>query len=187
MAVPYQRHKWLTPYQRHKKKWGECQKCPLHRTRNKVVLARGKIPADVLFIGEAPGASEDVLGKPFIGPAGKLLDRIIRESLGNTSYLLTNLVGCIPLGDDGNKTAEPPPKRIKSCSPRLQELVKMCDPEIVVYVGKLAQRYGPRHLDKTKTVSIIHPAAILRMDVSQKGLAMQRNIVTLKNAVEVPF
>ena len=87
----------MTPYQRHKAKWKDCNGCELARQRKRVVLVRGYLPCQVLFIGEAPGSSEDLLGKPFIGPAGKLFDRILAESLPQgCRFALTNLVGCFP-------------------------------------------------------------------------------------------
>lgn len=72
----------LSPFQRHVAKWKGCTRCELCEGRKKVVLARGTVPADIVFIGEAPGPSEDSLGKPFIGPAGRVLDQIIQQALG---------------------------------------------------------------------------------------------------------
>lgn len=180
----------MTPYQRHKQEWGNCQKCELKRRRHRVVLGRGAIPAKVLFIGEAPGVSEDVIGKPFIGPAGKLLDHIIREALPRlrpVTYAITNLVGCIPLDEEGEKTAEPPKDCIKTCAVRLGGFAGLCCPSLVVYLGKLAAIHGPKTLGNVRSIKLIHPAAVLRMDVSQKGLAVQRSIVTLRDAVEISF
>lgn len=176
----------MTPYQKHKQKWCNCQKCELHRRRHRVVLGRGALPAKVLFVGEAPGASEDVIGKPFVGPAGKLLDHVIREAAfpAATSYAITNLVACIPLDEEGEKTAEPPKDCVKTCAVRLGEFAGLCCPSLVVYVGKLSAKHGPKTLGNVRSVKLIHPAAILRMDVSQKGLAIQRSIVTLRDAAE---
>ena len=169
----------MTPYQRHCKRWKECKRCLLCRERKRVVLARGKIPADVLFVGEAPGASEDVLGKPFIGPAGKLLDRIIEHGIdGQADYALTNLVACIPK-EQGNKMGEPPEAAIEACRPRLKAFIRLCEPKVVVAVGKLAKT----HLGDLADVSIVHPAAILRMDPAQKGLAIHRCVVTIADAI----
>lgn len=177
-------------YSEHKAKWKDCQLCPLGKTRTRIVLARGTVPCKVLFIGEAPGASEDSHGVPFIGPAGHLLDRIIKEALPPfTTFALTNLVACIPLGDDGNKTAEPSKESITACQDRLWEFVEMCQPELVVLVGTLSKKHFGTS-DQWATTDIIHPAAILRMDVSQKGLAIQRSIVRISTALEnaeVPF
>jgi len=61
-----------------------CTNCQLHKTRKQVVVGRGTIPADILFIGEAPGISEDTIGLAFIGEGGKLLDYMIQEAVKNT-------------------------------------------------------------------------------------------------------
>jgi uracil-DNA glycosylase family 4 len=174
------RKKMFSPYQNHQRKWKQCQKCELCRTRQNVVLARGKVPATVLLVGEAPGASEDLIGKPFVGPAGRLLDQLIEQSLGDLSYCVTNLVGCIPIGEEGSKVAEPDKKRILACRPRLQEIIELVKPKLLVRIGKLSQTYCPAI---EHTVNITHPAAILRMDVSQQGLALQRCLVILQDAV----
>jgi uracil-DNA glycosylase len=194
-------------YQIHKEKWSSCTRCTLCETRSSVVLARGSLPCDILFIGEAPGASEDALVRPFIGPAGKLLDQIIARAFpmhveigedGHTerhcyevAWAFTNLVACIPLGEDGNKTAEPDEKAIRACQPRLQEMIVIAKPKLVVTVGKLPELWlkpGYKHSIKlpigVKQVAIVHPAAILRGPEFQKGLAIQRCEVILRTAVE---
>ena len=173
-----------TRYQAHRQRWEDCTACPLHRGRTQVVLARGHLPADVLFLGEAPGASEDILGRPFVGPAGKLLDDITSTALPShitTAY--TNLVACIPRDEQATKIAEPPKQAIQACHPRLTELVQLCGPQLVVCVGALATKYmADEGLDDCTVISIIHPAAILRMDISQRGLARQRVMVALEDA-----
>lgn len=185
----------MTSYQKHKKRWSSCKKCDLYYHRKHVVLTRGKVPADVLFIGEAPGASEDVLGVPFVGPAGKLLDRIIERSLdGQWDYALTNLVACIPLDEGGRKAGEPSEECIEACAPRLQEFIGLCKPRLVIAVGRLAEKKLTHYkkweigmLSRTHPldlIDIIHPAAILRMDISQRGLAVQRSIVVISDAVD---
>jgi uracil-DNA glycosylase len=70
-----------TLWSAHVDDWKDCTRCPLHTVRSNVVLARGSIPCDILFVGEAPGRSEDALGKPFVGPAGILLDEMIEDAL----------------------------------------------------------------------------------------------------------
>lgn len=181
----------MTPYQRHCKKWKKCIRCKLCSSRNKVVLVRGIIPAEILFIGEAPGTSENTRGIPFHGPAGKLLDRIIKQSIdGQYDYAITNLVGCIPLDSEGNKLPEPPKVSILACRPRLAEFIGLVNPKLVVFVGKLAVTCATGVMSYrvsrklSKTIHIIHPAAILRMDLSQKGLAVKRSIVTIEDAVD---
>lgn len=207
-------------YQLHVEKWKDCNLCPLCETRNKVVLARGQIPCDVLMVGEAPGNSENVLGRPFVGPAGKLLDEIIAEALkglGETVDIggfdgqgiplmdwasldlriaFTNLVACIPLGEEGKKTAEPSKESILACSERLIEFTMICKPRLIVRVGELSRKWVATlfdnaqvwdKLDKPAVITITHPAAILRADVTQKSLAIQRCIVTLRDAFQNTF
>jgi uracil-DNA glycosylase len=167
----------LSSYGRHKARWINCTRCSLCEKRNKVCLARGTIPCDVLFLGEAPGVSEDVLGSPFVGPAGHLLDRIIEESIPDeVDYALTNLVACIPKDEDNDKVGEPPEEAINACAPRLKEFVRICRPNRVILVGTLAHKHFK---EDVPTVKILHPAAILRLDVSQRGLAIQRSIVAI--------
>jgi uracil-DNA glycosylase len=163
-------------YKRHKAKWSKCTKCELHQYRNRIVLARGKLPCDILFVGEAPGQSEDVIGKPFCGPAGKLMDYMLQQAIGDTdaSYALTNLVACIPKGEDNRKLTEPSKECIKACRSRLNELIKMANADVVIAVGRLAEK----HLT---SISIPHPASLLRMDVSRKNLEIQRTITDIRD------
>jgi len=181
-----------TLYQEHRNRWTECNKCELCSQRNHVVLARGMVPSPILFIGEAPGQSEDVLGKPFVGPAGKLLDRIIDQAIdGQHNYALTNLVACFPRDAKEEGTHEPPKEAIEACIPRLREFVRMCKPQLIVLVGRLAAKHivdqdqfgPPWSSTPLRFCEIIHPASILRADVSQRGLAIQRSIVILDDAV----
>lgn len=194
----------LSPWKSHVARWGDCRLCPLCDTRKKIVLARGSLPCDVLFIGEAPGPSEDVIGQPFVGPAGHLLDEIMtRAGFDETDVgvrpvtrAFTNLVACIPKDESsGDKFTEPPLESIKACFPRLVELVRMAKPKLIITVGKLAAKhvYGQAQFDPVDWLpenhfiqweEIIHPAAILRMDLSQRGLQIQRTIVKLSDALE---
>lgn len=187
----------MKPFQQHLLNWKNCTACSLCEGRRNVVLFRGQIPCDVLMIGEAPGASEDVLGSPFTGPAGHLLDEIIRtadqsrftdfEDWNNSPSVrigFTNLVSCIPIGDDGSKVKEPPDEAIKACAPRLQEIVEICKPRLIVCVGQLPKKWLGKvipHRDAT-SVQITHPAVLLRMDASQYGLAYRQCVVTLADA-----
>ncbi len=172
-------------YKQHREKWKNCKECDLCERRTKVVLARGTIPCDVLFVGEAPGVSEDVLGRPFVGPAGKLLDKIIKEAMIMARVSLpiafTNLICCIPKDGDNQKVTEPPKYAVDACADRLYEFEELCDPDLIVLVGKLPSKY---YSTTVGTIAIVHPAAILRMDVSQKGLQIQRAVVTLADAFE---
>lgn len=183
----------LTPFQHFVERWRSCTACHLHTTRQQVVLCRGTIPAQVLFIGEGPGHSEDSLGEPFVGPAGKLLDDIIAQGIPESiTYAITNLVCCLPVDEEtGGKAVEPDDESIKACSVRLIEFVELCRPRLIVCVGKLAKdwlepgyRYSIRIPRDIPQVSIVHPAWILRANVAQRGLAIQRCVVTVQSAVE---
>lgn len=180
-------------WKEHKAKWSNCQACDLCEGRSNVVLARGTLPCDVLFVGEAPGDSEDVVGKPFVGPAGKLLDEIIQEagfSQRRISCAFTNLVACVPKWD-GDKR-EPTPEEIEACSGRLMALYNLATPSILVQVGKLSEKYALMFSDfdyDVIKISITHPAAIIRAPLASRSLAIQRCIVTLREALDdlVPF
>lgn len=172
-----------TMYQNHVTRWKDCKQCSLCKGRKRVVLARGTIPCNILFIGEAPGRSEDSTGKPFTGPAGHMLDRIIKRAVPDSfTYALTNLVCCIPKDESGSKATEPSEEAIEACSERLREMVEICDPDLIVFVGRLSGKNGVFR-SGCKTAEIVHPAAILRMDVSQKSLAERRATATVEDAV----
>ena len=185
-------------------KWKDGCNSGLCEGATHICFARGSIPADVLFIGEAPGESENVLGVPFIGPAGKLLDRIINKGVPkNLTCALTNLVGCIPRDvSSGNKASEPLPEEVRSCLPRLKEFVGIVKPRLVIAVGELAKIHitgQSMFSDKEhgnlswlgdgtlEFANIVHPAFILRMNLAQQSLAEQRCVVIIRNAVEDTF
>lgn len=179
----------------HVKQWSNCTACDLCGGRRSVVLARGKLPCDVLFVGEAPGESEDVMGYPFAGPAGKLLDKMVRLALADClqpgaaclRMAYTNLVACIPR-EDGRKAGEPPKAAIKACAPRLAQLGKLASPKLLVCVGQLTAKHAPEALQWPKgelpLLAIVHPTAILRASVAQQSFAIERCIVQLKQAFD---
>jgi uracil-DNA glycosylase family 4 len=185
-------------YQTHVDKWKEKGGCGSRYCEGatKLVFARGKIPSDIVFVGEGPGRSENILGKPFVGIAGKLLDHIIGQSVPESiRYSITNLVSCIPLEDGETKESAPDDECVIQCQPRLLEFIKLAKPRMVVSVGKLAedfldQKY--KHALKLPLnseggvilqASITHPAALLRVNVVQRELAIKRAIVTIRRAV----
>lgn len=173
----------VTTYRQHCDKWKDGCGATICEYASKVVLARGTIPCHVLFVGEAPGPSEDLIGAPFVGPAGQLLDRMIGTALnGRTDLKLafTNLVGCIPKDDGGVKWHEPDEDSTIKCQDRLKEFIKLANPRVVVFVGKLTKEWinsGYKFqikLDKDiSTVEIAHPASILRAKVTNQGLMIQ--------------
>ena len=173
----------------HVQNWKDCQECGLGQQRNRICLARGSVPADILFVGEAPGDSENVIGQPFVGPAGKLLDQIVRLSVGDYRTAYTNLVACLPRYDGA--LDEPDADDIKACSPRLKEFVEIVRPRLIVAVGALAASYltgGTKHQIKFKepirTITITHPSAVLRANITQRELMIQRAVATVATAVD---
>lgn len=183
----------MTKWQLHVTQWRSCERCWLHETRKQVVLCRGSVPADVVFIGEAPGESENVVGRPFVGPAGQVLDKIIAEALRDKyTYCVTNLVGCIPRDpDDNSKLSKPDAECVVSCAPRLQEVVQMCDPKLLVLVGTEAKDYtipgirGNVEFHKPiHRVEVVHPAWILRQSAAMRDVHVRRSILAIQAALE---
>ena len=185
-----------TAYQIFRDRWGRGCGSGLCEGANKIVLCRGSLPCDALFVGEAPGVSEDCLGRPFVGPAGKLLDWIIDQAMPEETKLtwaFTNLVGCLPRDPDGRKASEPLPEEIEECAPRLEEFIaKVAKPRLIVCVGDHANHWiigtkWRRHIllgYAGKMIHIVHPAAILRANQAQQGLMRQRAEVVLRNVLE---
>ena len=175
----------LSPFQRLVADWRDCERCELCQVRKQVVFVRGSLPCDVLLIGEAPGEAENILGAPFKGPAGKLLDYMIEEARYEVTIPFTiafcNLIGCIPKGED-RKKSEPTPKEIEACRPRLQKIIELANPSVVVCVKAIGDR-------KVEVFPIIHPAFVLHADKSQKGLLTQKTIINLVEAFQaiIPF
>lgn len=183
-------------YQLLKAKWANCKLCDLCEGRKHVVNIRGHIPSNILFIGEAPGDSEDVLGKPFVGPAGKMLDSMISIALENTSgyydtkptMAFINTVGCIPKAN-GNKVGEPRPDQMRACYPRLASLLRMCLPATGILVGKVSQDWVKENIDDIRSLhpllkdtvflDLTHPASILKSNITQRGLLYQKALADL--------
>ncbi|MGC9143670.1 uracil-DNA glycosylase [Hydrogenobaculum sp.] len=113
----------------------DCKKCQLSEQRTQVVFGDGNPDSKVLFVGEAPGADEDVEGKPFVGKAGKLLTQELERVglLRQRDYYITNVVKCRP---PGNRTPEE--QEMITCSYILKEEVKLIKPQLVIALGKTA-------------------------------------------------
>lgn len=175
--------------QLHTEQWRSCERCSLHLTRKNVVIYRGKMPCDLLFIGEGPGKSENAQGRPFIGEAGHLLDAIIADSVPtDIRYALTNLVGCLPLeNEDGRRT--PTDESIKACGPRLVDFTEIAAPKLIVCVGKLATHWLDPYLKESikiptiPRVDITHPSAILQAPTIQQGMMRRRCIIAIRDGI----
>lgn len=166
-------------------KWKCCQLCPLCEQRDRIVLGRGSIPCDILFIGEAPGEVEDTMGLPFVGQAGRLLDQIIERSLPQgMPYAITNLVCCFPRDKKLTGNHEPERSELLACRPRLVEFVNIVQPKLIVCVGSLATEYV-NHEDTIPCIDIVHPAYILaHMPKVQKDYAVSKCVIQIRCAVD---
>ena len=112
-----------------------CTRCRLAEGRTQVVFGTGDPHADLLFVGEGPGAEEDRQGLPFVGRSGKLLDRLIAEELGLTrdQVYIANVVKCRPPDN-----RDPQPDEIVACRPYLEAQIDLVDPRVVITLGKFA-------------------------------------------------
>ncbi|HSR53566.1 MAG TPA: uracil-DNA glycosylase family protein [Acidobacteriota bacterium] len=122
---------------------GDCTRCPLSETRTQIVFGVGNPAADLLFVGEAPGADEDELGLPFVGAAGKLLSRIIRAiGLYRDQVYVANILKCRPPNN-----RDPLPEEVEQCGPFLYKQIQAVEPLVIVALG----RYASQTLLQTET------------------------------------
>ncbi len=149
-----------------------CQKCGLAPTRNHVVFGEGNPEAEILIIGEGPGADEDKTGRPFVGRSGKLLDKILDASGFNRTehVFIANIVKCRP----PNNRAPLPEERV-ACMPYLDTQIEMIDPKVIILLGatalntlvdpkaKITKVRGTWMLWNNRLVMpTFHPSALLR-------------------------
>ena len=167
-----------------------CKLADLGRTQ--VVFGMGDPDADLLFIGEGPGAEEDKQGLPFVGRSGKLLDKLLLEELGLTrdAVYIANVVKCRPPGN-----RDPEPDEIATCRPWLERQLELVDPKVVVTLGKFSTqllldtkvgitklrgreyRFGDAVLIPT-----VHPAYVLRGG-GEPMAQMRADLVRAKQAL----
>jgi uracil-DNA glycosylase len=158
---------------------GDCHRCRLAAGRKKIVFGQGNPHAELVFVGEGPGADEDEQGLPFVGRAGKLLNRMI-ESIGmrREEVYICNIVKCRP---PGNRT--PMPDEIETCSPFLFRQIEAIRPRLVCCLGAPAVRtllgvkegitkIRGRFYDfaGAKALATVHPAYVLRNPREEKIL-----------------
>jgi uracil-DNA glycosylase family 4 len=158
---------------------GECQRCKLAPSRTNLVFGVGNPDADLVFVGEAPGADEDAQGEPFVGKAGQLLTKMI-EAMGYTreDVYICNVLKCRPPGN-----RNPEPDEVAKCEPFLKQQLAAIRPRMIVALGKFAAqcllrddtpitrlRGGFRSYEGIPLMPTLHPAYLLR-DPSKKKLA----------------
>jgi len=115
---------------------GDCTRCKLHKGRHKLVFGDGSATAKLVFVGEGPGADEDIQGLPFVGRAGKLLTQMI-EAMGlqRKDVYICNVVKCRP---PENRTPEP--DEVETCSPYLLRQIDAINPNVIVCLGAVAAK-----------------------------------------------
>jgi DNA polymerase len=113
-----------------------CVRCPLHQTRTTVVFGSGNADAELMFVGEAPGAHEDKQGLPFVGQAGKLLDKLLGEiGLERKDVFVVNVLKCRPPGN-----RDPHPGEIESCQDYLWRQVELIEPSVISTLGNFSTK-----------------------------------------------
>lgn len=113
---------------------GDCRRCKLWRTRTHLVFGEGSPTAELMFIGEGPGAEEDQQGRPFVGPAGQLLNNLLAKlGLRREEVYIANVVKSRPPGN-----REPEPDEIAACLPFLKKQIEAIQPRVIVTLGRVA-------------------------------------------------
>jgi DNA polymerase len=160
---------------KHFESFKECKNCPLHQRRSQVVFGDGNPNSKVVFVGEAPGEEEDKQGKPFVGRAGKYLNKKIEEilKLSREEVYITNVCKCRP-----PENRKPTPQEIKACFPYLRRELEIIKPKVICCLGSTAgegilgkrisitkvrgQSFPYPYDPKIKVLLTYHPAYILR-------------------------
>ncbi|MDA0677272.1 MAG: uracil-DNA glycosylase, partial [Chloroflexi bacterium] len=147
-----------------------CERCVLSDTRTLAVPGDGSPSAAVMFIGEGPGQNEDEQGLPFVGRAGKLLDKFLAEvPLRRSDVFITNVVKCRPPGN-----RDPEPDEVAACMPYLQAQIELIDPRVIVTLGRHSMlRFYPEgkisndhgriiRIGRRVLLPLYHPTAVFR-------------------------
>jgi DNA polymerase len=160
-----------------------CTRCPLHETRTKAVFGAGNADAELIFVGEAPGAEEDRQGLPFVGRAGQLLNQLLEEiGLSREEVFIANVLKSRPPGN-----RDPRPLEIEACQPYLLEQVRLIEPKVVCTLGNFATKLltgSPVGITKVRgtpqirelggrtlfLLPLLHPAAALRTPAMKETL-----------------
>jgi uracil-DNA glycosylase family 4 len=174
-----------------------CTRCPLHAGRSLTVPGEGNPLSDVLLVGEGPGAREDATGRPFVGPAGQLLDELL-QSIGwaRADVFIANVVKCRPPAN-----RDPEPAEIAACAPYLDRQEAALDPAVIVTLGRHSlhrylpdARIGAVHGRLRRTGSrfvfpMYHPAAALHQAALRETLfndirALPAALLSAREAIE---
>lgn len=150
----------------------DCQRCPLAKSRKNLVFGEGNPQAELLFVGEAPGADEDLQGRPFVGRAGQLLTRMIEAiGLSREKVYIGNILKCRPPGN-----RDPLPSEVALCRPYLDQQMEMIDPKVICALGRIAAQ---TLLDTSRSLGelrgLVHPFRGRKLLVTYHPAALLRN------------
>jgi DNA polymerase len=139
-----------------------CTRCQLHQTRTHVVFGSGNADSELMFVGEAPGANEDRMGLPFVGQAGKLLDKLLAEiGMERKDVFICNVLKCRPPDN-----RDPMPREIEACQDYLHSQIELIEPTMICTLGNFSTKLlrgdttGISRLHGREEVRIIGPRAV---------------------------
>lgn len=176
----------------------KCKGCELYRNATQAVLGEGPAPARIFMVGEQPGDKEDLVGKPFVGPAGNLLNRALEDAgIDRSTVYVTNAVKHFKFEERGKRRIHKKPSgvEIDACRPWLEAELERVRPEVIVCLGSSAARavLGKEHrllkergrffehpMARTATATV-HPSSILRaIDAGQRRASYEAFVDDLK-------
>jgi len=150
----------------------KCEKCNLYKTRNKLVFGKGNINSKLLFIGEAPGEKEDIEGIPFIGRAGKYLDKLLNSiNLTINDIYIGNILKCRP-----PKNRNPNKTEIENCTPNLIKQIEIINPKIIITLGNYATKFVLNNF-KTEKMQKIEGISKLHGKIKKIKLKNENEII----------
>jgi uracil-DNA glycosylase len=175
-----------------------CRGCPLYQNATQTVFGQGRVSAQAILVGEQPGHEEDLQGKPFVGPAGLLLDRALADAgIDRASTYVTNVVKHFKWVPRGKRRLHQKPgaAEIGACLPWLEKEIELIEPHVLVCLGATAAQalLGPRFRVSVQrgqvlstplarhAVATVHPSSILRQPTpEEREREMERFIADLK-------
>jgi uracil-DNA glycosylase family protein len=179
-----------------------CTACPLHETGTQTVFGEGTSKAEVVFVGEQPGDQEDLQGRPFVGPAGKLLDKALEDAgIDRSQVYVTNVVKHFKWQARGKRRIHQKPNwsEIAACRPWLEAELEVVEPRVLVCLGATAaqallgrdfrvsrQRGELVESDLAANVlATVHPSSILRADEETRELDYRELVNDLKKVAKL--
>ena len=179
-------------------KYKDCCRCDLCKTRRHVVQytlwnSDSLKDTDVLWIGEAPGPMENILGIPFCGDAGRIMSLLLDDvhRYHKKHHAITNVVCCIPYNNIHNRDFRAPrEEEINACAPRLNDFIDNCDPNLIVLLGKVARGHVLRLIEEHQInvrcpmVAVTHPSYMNRGMTHQGSQAFNEAVAVVRTVLD---